>query len=175
MSNKKASVRLTERRYQCLFYTENYDWAEVLWSQSKRLIIMSSYGDWTYRWHDIGKQSFEGFLGQLDRDYLGNKLLGDRSTEIDVVETAIAIQKELDNLLYVGELDEDMYDAEKDLLSRFLDSDCSYEQWGMETTLADPFEFTRMRPNQAWLSFWNRVWEPHICDVFRDMGERLDG
>ena len=163
MGGENTQVYVCSRQYSCLTVRANGSWVDLLWSEpSLRAIILSDYGDWSYRWQSIGSSSLSGFLASLDCDYMGNKMLGDQMLQVDTPATCLAVKEIIDEMEAYGDLSGDRLDNERDLLAELETGDMPLDAWGVQTSLPEIFSLVRHKMTPVWMGFWERLWVPYV-------------
>lgn len=157
-------TKITETTFKEIFVrNENYAWCRLLLEESTgRVVIISDYGSWTYCWSHIGEKTLEEFLAQLDRDYMGHKMLGVHSEVIDEDATQEAIKQEIFKQRRVGSFSRDEARAEYSFLQELTDGCVDFNGWASNTAIDDCYEYQRRCINPCWANFWKYLWRPLI-------------
>jgi hypothetical protein len=142
--------------------SENSEWCRILWREEGWVIILSDYGHWAYWWGYRGEGvSVPQFLSNLDRDYMGRKMLGADLMVFSLEETVKAIRAEL------ACADDDSYEHELDLVEQLESGKISPGEWYEDTFMPDPYELSRTEICSSWSSFWDRIWVPLVQPMLR--------
>lgn len=76
LEEKSHSVALGDISAYRFWFKDSAGWAFFyIDSATNVLSIISDWGDYSYRWHNIGEQTLEEFIASSDCDYLTRKLL----------------------------------------------------------------------------------------------------
>lgn len=142
--------------------------ARILWEEPKGwVVILSSYGCWSYAWWSIGEQSLQEFLADLDSYYMGKKMLGADLDVLDPKETAQGIRQHILESRRDGDMNKDEASEEWDMVKQFEDGDMDFREWGSCTSICDQWEFARHEICSSWRYFWERLWVPHIVPILK--------
>lgn len=161
--------KLREAVFTEINVRDKYDWARVLLERTRaRVVIISSYGEWSYYWSHPG-ESLPELLLDVCSSYLGEKLLGSRLMEYDDEKTWENIRRWILQYRREGCITRDRAREEWDLV----DSCDSFADWCGETSFGDPWELQVKSMAGTWQSFWSRIWEPLVLPVIRENLEEL--
>lgn len=139
------------------------EFARLLWEESTgRVILLTSFGDWSYVWGHRGKSSVRAFLCKLDSDYMAGKLLGASSHVMSDKLTINAIDKHILSELRAGSITRLAARDELEHLRLWSHGEIDYRGWLEGTKIEDACEFECHTLNPQWVSFWERLWVPVI-------------
>jgi hypothetical protein len=147
-------------------------WAIITVNPSKLLLqISSDYGDWGYRWSNIGSMTFKRFLVGLGSDYLIDKLTG-AAREPDLQATMSKMDETILRLRREKVIDADQareaYDCWEDLKSDLPSSgealsDLMYRELGhIVCEPEDIYESIVERQAHDCVAFYENIWKPHF-------------
>ena len=170
---------LKQTTFNTLNIEHNGEWCNVMWRQvggsggRYRMIILSSYGNWSYYWV-TGSSDFPRWLAGLSFDYLGHKLFEGDFYTYDNVATNAGLVEELLAARRRGDVD--LYDT-RDLYDRLQCHDIEY----MEFWTTDALNFIENREEfevksacKTWKCFWKFLWEPAVIPALRALSEQTE-
>lgn len=154
----------TDAVFQQIAVRHNGDHARLLWQDDGRVILVSSYGNWSYFWSHRGDRSVPEFLVDLDIDYMGSKMLGCESQEFDDKGTSQAIRETILEYRREGSITKEQARSEWEEVECLEDGEYDFRQWyeASEHLGPDCYELRRTKTNSNWYWFWKRIWEPLI-------------
>lgn len=157
-------TQYSEVTFQCIEAKSNHEWANLYWREATgRVIINSSYGDWSFSWPYRGDQTLAAFLCKLDMDYMGGKMLGADYYVFSVDETKKSIRNYILDARKQTDLTKEEAREVWDHFTSFRDDYISFEMWANEESiLCGTFEFHCTEPESDWVHFWNKLWLPCI-------------
>lgn len=143
-------------------------WARLFWEESTgRVTINSDYGDWSYCWSSIGKQTLQSFLAGLDSHYMGKKMLGQHYDVPDDEGTVQAIKEMIIQMRRDGEFDKDAAREEWDNVKAYARGDCDFRGWCDDTNITEAWEVHQTKADNSWVMFWEKLWVPLIVPILR--------
>ena len=143
-------------------------WCKLLWQDNGWVIILSDYGHWAYWWGHRGEGvSVPKFLSNLDRDYMGGKMMGTALQEFSLESTVKAIREMIVYDRKCCGMNKEEAANEWALVKQLEDGDLSFEAWYGESTMADGYECHRTEVCGTWDAFWNRLWVPFVVPVLK--------
>jgi hypothetical protein len=127
------------------------------------MIILSSYGNWSYYWV-TGSSDFPRWLAGLNFDYLGHKLFEGNFYTFDREATSANVIKELLPARRRGEIED--YEA-RELYNTLKNGDFDEHQfWGTEHAFLQQAQYDGdllvTSPCDTWKHFWKYLWEPAV-------------
>jgi hypothetical protein len=173
-------AELTETTFDTLNIEHHGEWCNVMWRQiggsggRYRMIILSSYGNWSYYWV-TGSSDFPRWLAGLNFDYLGHKLFEGDFYTFDSVATAAKIIPELLAARRRGD-DIDEYDA-RELYNSLRGGDLDEHQfWSAELSFIEnrAEDMLVTSPCDTWKNFWRYLWEPAVIPALRALSEQTE-
>lgn len=143
-------------------------WCKLLWQDNGWVIILSDYGHWAYWWGHRGEGvSVAKFLAGLDRDYMGNKMMGQSLMEFSLESTVQAIRETIIFERKSCGMEKEEARSEWELAERLEDGDLSFEGWYGESSMVDGYECQRKEVCGTWSNFWDRLWVPMVVPVLK--------
>ena len=140
--------------------SDNGFWVRLLIEEETGwVVILSDYGNWSYRWTHIGTRTLTEFLVKLDSGYMGGKMLGAGISVYSHSATEECIREDIAKNSIIATLDRQ---TERDLLEKFADGEFDFNSWCEQTSYQEPWEFSRTEMDSSWSNFWEHLWEPHI-------------
>ena len=130
--------KIETTEFQVLKVRAKFEWAHVFWRDDGLVMIVSSYGAWSFWWAAMGMPA-QQFLAKLNCGYMAKKMLGSVSHVPDITATVAEVRA------HILERRRDRDDSfsrsraadEWELISQLDDCDLSFEMWTTETTLED--------------------------------------
>lgn len=164
-------TQYSEVTFQCIAAKSNHEWANLYWrEETGRVIINSSYGDWSFSWRHRGDQSLAAFLYKLDMDYMGGKMLGINYYVFSRTKTVECIREHILEERRRAGLTKDEARTAWDNFVQLEDGDISFETWATnEDVLGDTFDFHCTEPEPSWFHFWNKLWLPCIVPELKKL------
>lgn len=140
-------------------------WAILHIDSAGFLGIVSDYGNYAYHWSSFGTE-FKQFLSGLDWEYLYRKITHQQRV-YDGRATLESIQRELKERLTSGDLSDEQFEDETELLRgmEIEDSECGFRDWCRETKLAEPWhlDLAQYRPDLQCQIFCQKIWPKFIA------------
>ncbi|AMV30880.1 hypothetical protein VN12_19695 [Pirellula sp. SH-Sr6A] len=134
-----------------------------------RVFVDSEYGDWSYAWYSIGKQSLAKFLATCDYDYIGRKFLGGKFYVRDDEGTVSELRKVVLQMRRQGDLSKDKSRHEWELIEQLEDGYIDWRGYVDESNLCEAWEYGVTKPDPQFMAFWNQLWVPHIVPALLDI------
>lgn len=166
METTVSPVKTTEFK-EIHVRNEQSAWCRLLWQDNGWVIILSDYGHWAYWWGFRGNQSVPKFLADLDRDYMGGKMMGQFLLEFSLKSTVQAIRETIISDRRSCGMEKAEAANEWELAKQLEDGDLSFEAWYGESSMVDGYECHRTEVCGTWDSFWNRLWLPLVVPVLK--------
>lgn len=132
-----------------------------------RLVLLTSYGDWSYYWSHASENSF-GFLSDLDRDYVGGKVFGADYQIKSVKATVEFIREQTLEYRRGMHITRERAAEEWERAQQLEDGDIDISEWVNTSPDSDAYEMIMHEPNPTWVHFWVRLWEPHIRPALKE-------
>lgn len=152
------------RTFKRMYFSEDMEHAEILWDDSGRLIILGSYGNWTFYFSHIGDRTIEEFLSQTDDQYLGSKLLGNEYLVLDLESTVLTLKEMMDFTI----ADESKKQTEIHMIELLSDGDISFDMYAAESNIPDVWESGEYKVNPMWKQFVLKFWNPLVKPRFEE-------
>jgi len=157
----------------------------IIYESEGRVVINSSFGDWSYAWHHRGSKTVAEFICDLDKSYMGGKMLGssismfdEEATLKEVKKTIVAARRErrINGEPYGLDKEQAAIEwnrAEEYLCGSYGGCTDGWTLYASESQLEDVFECycTKMHPD--WVAFWDRLWEPVMRPELREYVRNL--
>ena len=150
--------------FQSIYVSDRHEWVTLYWREATgRVIINSSYGDWSFSWAHRGNRTLADFLADLDMDYMGGKMLGADYYVFSLDETKVAIKEHILEERRQAALTKEEAEEVWERFNSLKDGDITFEMWvNEESILCDTFDFHRTEPEPSWVHFWNKLWKPFV-------------
>lgn len=140
---------------------------ELLWRDSGRVIILSSYGDWSYWWSHPGGDSMVEFMTEINCEYTGQKMIGADFYKPCPQATAKLAREHI--VQYRGDcsIEKEVAREEWGLARQLDDGDIDISTWVAHSEIQDAWEMIGEVPSNAWMHFWRTLWKPCILPELR--------
>lgn len=145
--------------------------AEILWritaAGGVRLVIFSSFGDWSNYWSHPGDNQL-AFLAGICRDYTGSKIFGSNYNKDDAETFREHALRHVIEYRRQGYYDKEFARTEYDCIQEVehvIDMGRFYDN----TQIQDAWEINHTKPDNSWCCFWNQIWLPHVRPVFSEL------
>lgn len=167
MAVAEPKVRTAEF-HEIYVRNEHSAWCKLLWQDNGWVIILSDYGHWAYWWGHRGEGvSVAKFLAGLDRDYMGNKMMGQALMEFSLESTVQAIRESIISDRKTCGMTKEEAASEWALAQLLEDGMLSFEQWYGESSMVDGYECQCKEVCGTWDGFWKRLWLPLVVPVLK--------
>lgn len=143
-------------------------WCRLLWQDNGWVIILSDYGHWAFWWGHRGNQSVPKFLSQLDREYMGGKMMGEQLYEFSLESTVQAIREDIIDSRKTCGMTKEEASSEWALAQQLEDGELSFDAWYGESSMVDGYECHRKEVCGTWRHFWDRLWVPLVQPVLAE-------
>lgn len=169
-------IELQKTTFETLNIDHNGEWCNVMWRQvggsggRYRMIILSSYGNWSYYWV-TGSSSFPAWLAGLNFEYLGHKLFEGGFYTFDKEATGNNIISELLEARRRNEID--AFDS-RELFDSLKSGDFDEHLfWSMDLSFIESREHDILvtSPCSTWKHFWKYLWEPVVIPALLEVAE----
>ena len=171
MAVAEPAVRLAEFK-EIYVRNDQSAWCKLLWQDNGWVIILSDYGHWSHWWGHRGEGvSVPKFLASLDRDYMGEKMMGQALREFSLKSTVQAIRETIIADRKTCGMEKDEARSEFELVSQLESGDLSFEGWYGESSMVDGYECHRTEVCGTWDYFWNRLWVPLVVPALKAESE----
>ena len=167
METTVSPVKTTEFK-EIYVKNGNCAWCRLLWQENGWVVILSDYGHWAYWWGHRGQGvSVAKFLAGLDRDYMGNKMMGQALMEFSLESTVQAIRETIISDRKSCGMEKEEARNEWELALQLEAGDLSFDAWYGESSMVDGYECRRTEVCGTWDSFWKNLWLPLVVPVLK--------
>lgn len=150
----------------------DFGWVRLLLDDNAgRVVILSAYGDWSYRWDANGDAKLAELLSKLPSSYLAEKFLGSALSEHSDEKTIHAIRKAIIRDRKTGRWSKDEAAAEWLLVKDYENGWHSFHVWCGKTSYDCPGVYARSAIAGCWVGFWDNLWVPLIKPALESLAE----
>jgi len=157
-----ATVRTRQATMNEISVSWSLEHCRVLWEASGRVIITSTFGDWSHRWTHVGDRTLASFMVGVDRDYCGGKMLGGRYYMPCSDATVLAARDLTLSHRRDGSFTREQARTEWELIDDLEIGETSLDGFVSDSSHSDAWEIVSTRPDHGWVNFWEQLWLPHV-------------
>jgi hypothetical protein len=136
--------------------------------------ILSSYGNWAYRWIRCGPDDWRVFLAGLNQDYAMRKLMGESYAVFSPGRTLKGAKFSIVERRRSGELTRAVARTAWDVVDRLVEQEITSEGVilnafsGCRAFRDCYWEMAYSEPNSVVAPFWNTLWRPWVTSLIRE-------